>query len=69
MNFNFKDADEYFEAIGQSNMARAVLSKITPETREVVVNDIKDEYEKRMGGPHVLDPNSFEVLVITAIKA
>lgn len=50
-------------------MGRAALAKAGSDVkREEVKYDIKDEFIKRMG-PNVLDPNSFEMMIITAVKA
>ncbi len=50
-------------------MARSALAKAGSEMkREEVKEDIKKEFVKRMG-PKVLDPNSFEMMIITAVKA
>ena len=67
MNFNFKNADVYTEAICNTVTAQTALKKSTPEVRDQIISDLKDLYNQRMG-PTVLDPNSFEVMIITAIK-
>jgi hypothetical protein len=67
MNFNFTSAEEYAAAICETVTAKNAMGKLEGEQRLQFVMDIKDEYEKSMG-PHVLDPNSFEVMIITAIK-
>ena len=52
-----------------SNVVVAALKNATgPEHIQQFEAEIKMEYLKRMG-PGVLDPNSFEILVITAEKA
>ena len=51
-----------------SNVVVAALKNATgPEHIEQFEAEVKLEYLKRMG-PGVLDPNSFEILVITAEK-
>jgi hypothetical protein len=67
MNFNFKDADEYVDSFLESVTAKAMLSKCSEEQRQSVREDMKVEFAKRMG-PEVLDQNSFEVMIITAVK-
>ena len=67
MNFNFRDAQEYFTAISETITAKTALAKATPEQRESIKKDMMEEYDKRMG-PSVLDPRSFEVMMITALK-
>ena len=67
MNFNFADADNYAEGICHTNLAVACLKNVDAEKRAAVVADLKALYNERMG-PHVLDPKSFEVMVITAVK-
>jgi hypothetical protein len=67
MNFNFRDADYYTQAICCTNMAVAALNKATPEQRAQVIEDLKALYNERMRS-HVLDPKSFEVMIITAVK-
>jgi hypothetical protein len=67
MNFNFKDADEYCVCYCETLTARNLLSKVSEEKKEAFMQDLKAEYNKRMG-PDVLDPNSFEIMVITATK-
>jgi DNA-binding transcriptional regulator YdaS (Cro superfamily) len=50
-------------------MGRAAIAKAGSEVkREEVKQDIRKEYIKRMG-PEVLDPKSFEMMIITAVKA
>ena len=67
MNFNFKDADEYCACYCETLTARNLLSKVSDEKRLAFMQDLIAEYNKRMG-PDVLDPNSFEIMVITACK-
>ncbi len=67
MNFNFANADEYCSCYCETVTARNLLSKVSEEKREAFIVDLKNEFEKRMG-PKVLDPNSFEVMVIIAEK-
>ena len=67
MNFNFRDAQEYYAAISVTVSAKAALAKATPEQREIIKKDMMEEYDKRMGHD-VIDPQSFEVMMITAIK-
>ena len=67
MNFNFCDALEYYAAISETVTAKAALAKATLEQRETIKTDMMEEYDKRMG-QGVLDPRSFEVMMITAIK-
>ena len=43
------------------------MDKCEPDVREQIVQDMKELYNQRMG-PSVLDPNSFEVMIITAVK-
>ena len=47
--------------------ARNALGSVSEEKRQEILDDLKAEYNKRMG-PDVLDPNSFEVMIITAVK-
>lgn len=68
MNFNFSSPAEYAEAISNTVTAKNAMAKITPEQRELFMRDIKDEFTKRMG-PEVMDNRSFEVMIITAVKA
>ena len=68
MNFNFRDADEYCSCYCETVTARNLLSKVSIEKAEAFKSDLKEEFNKRMG-PHVLNPNSFEILVVTAVKA
>ena len=52
----------------QSNPVVAAMKNATsPENVEQFRAEVKAEYLKRMG-PDVLDPNHFEILVITAEK-
>ena len=67
MNFNFRDAQEFYAAISETVTAKAALAKATPEQREAIKTDMMEDYDKRMG-LDVLDPRSFEVMIITAIK-
>ena len=67
-NFFFKDENEYLESMLQSNPVVAAMKNATsPENIEKFRTEVKAEYLKRMG-PDVLDPNHFEILVITAEK-
>lgn len=67
MNFNFKDSHEYCDQICQTLSAKNVLSKQTPEMAEKLRQEIREEYERKMSED--LDPKSFEVMIITAVKA
>lgn len=67
MNFNFADAEEYCSCYCETVTARNILNKISPEKAEAFKNDLKEEYSKRMGHG-VLNPKSFEIMVITAEK-
>ena len=69
MNFNFEDENKYCEAICKTNMAREALAKVeSDELREAIKAEIREEFVKRMG-KGVLDPKSFEVMIISAVKA
>ena len=67
MNFNFKDADEYCACYCETVTARNILSKTTEEKKSTFLADLRAEFNKRMG-EGVLDPKSFEIMVITATK-
>ena len=67
-NFYYNNENEYLESLLCSNPVVAALKNATgPEHIEQFKAEVKVEYLKRMG-PGVLDPNSFEILVITAEK-
>lgn len=68
LNFNFRDAQEYCACYCETVTARNILAKVTPEKAEAFKRDLMAEYDKRMG-QQVLDPRSFETLVITGVKA
>ena len=65
MNFNFKNAGEYCACYCETVTARNILGKIPLDKAEAFKEDLKAEFNKRMG-PGVMNPNSFEILVITA---
>ena len=67
MNFNFSNAEEYCACYCETVTARNLLSKVSEEKRDAFMDDLKREFEKRMGSG-VMDPNSFEVMVIIAEK-
>jgi hypothetical protein len=67
-NFYFKDENEYLESMLCSTpVVAAMKNASSPEHIEQFKTEVKLEYLKRMG-PGVLDPNNFEILVITAEK-
>lgn len=67
-NLYFKDENDYLNSMISSTYTQAALKFAkSPEHIEEIKKDIKEEYLKRMG-PGVLDPNSFEIMVITAEK-
>ena len=67
-NFFFKDENEYLESMLQSNPVVAAMKNATsPENIEQFRRSVMGDDLKRMG-PDVLDPNHFEILVITAEK-
>ncbi len=67
MNFNFRDADEYCACYCETVTARNILSKVSEEKKTEFMSELKKEYNTRMG-PGVMDPKSFEIMVITAQK-
>ena len=67
-NLYFKDENDYLDSMLPSvNVQNALKFAKSPEHVEEIKKDIKEEYLKRMG-PQVLDPKSFEIMVITAEK-
>lgn len=69
MNFAFKNAEEYYDTLFQSPNVKKMLSVVTDsELLAQIKVEVLAEYDKRMG-EGVLDPKSFEVMIITAEKA
>ncbi|TNV76995.1 hypothetical protein FGO68_gene5570 [Halteria grandinella] len=67
-NFAFKDPEEYVFSILEGTINKAVLSELPEEQAAKIRAEVREEYMKRMGGDHVMDPNHFECLIITAKK-
>lgn len=66
-NFNFANADEYCALYCETVTARNLLSKCSPEKVIEFKEDLKAAYNQKLGDG-VLDPKSFELTVITAVK-
>lgn len=66
-NFYYKDENDYVESMMGSSPVVIALKNATSGQIEEFKVEVKKEYLKRMG-PDVLDPNTFEILVITAEK-
>ena len=67
MNFNYTDFEDYFNTIFKQPGAAAALKTVDEKTLASIKEDVKNLYEERMGHK-VLDPKSFEVMIITAQK-
>ena len=69
MNMRFESPQQYRETILQGPHLKPILEALTQEKLKQIESDIEAEYWTRMGSPDVMDPDSFEVMVIVADKA
>jgi hypothetical protein len=66
--FYFASPDDYVEQICDSFLAKTALSKVSAEKAAEVKADLRQGYIEKIAAPEILDPNTFETMVISAVR-
>ena len=66
--FYFSSPDDYVEQICESFFAKTALAKLSAEKAAEVKADLRQNFIEKIAAPEILDPNTFEAMIITAVR-